>query len=88
MNWKSFNIILANPPYSIRSWDQKSWANDPYGRNIWGTPPQGTADYVFQQHIHKSMNSINGRCVVLWPHGILFRDSEAGMRKKMIDADL
>lgn len=85
---QTFNVILANPPYSIKAWDQKAWANDPWGRNIWGTPPQGTADYAFQQHIHKSLDKKNGRCVVLWPHGILFRDAEMEMRKKMIEADV
>jgi type I restriction enzyme M protein len=85
---KTFNVILANPPYSIKSWDQKAWAADPYGRNIWGTPPQGCADYAFQQHIHKSLDAKNGRCVVLWPHGILFRDAEQEMRRNMVDADV
>jgi type I restriction enzyme M protein len=84
---KTFNVILANPPYSIKQWDQKAWANDPYGRNLWGTPPQGCADYAFQQHIHKSLDAKNGRCVVLWPHGILFRDSEKELRRNMILTD-
>lgn len=85
---KTFNVILANPPYSIKQWDQKAWANDPYGRNLWGTPPQGCADYAFQQHIHKSLDVKNGRCVVLWPHGVLFRDAEQDMRKNMIAQDV
>ncbi|MDZ7762803.1 MAG: class I SAM-dependent DNA methyltransferase [Melioribacteraceae bacterium] len=84
---KKFNVILANPPYSIKSWDRKSFADDPYGRNIWGTPPQGCADYAFQQHIQKSLDDKNGRSITLWPHGVLFRDSEAVMRKKMIESD-
>ena len=85
---KQFNVILANPPYSIKAWDRKSFENDPWGRNLWGTPPQGCADYAFQQHIQKSLHSINGRSVSLWPHGILFRDAEAAMRRKMIENDL
>tara|TARA_R110001583_G_scaffold113519_3_gene264030 strand:+ start:6834 stop:8318 length:1485 start_codon:yes stop_codon:yes gene_type:complete len=85
---KRFNVILANPPYSIKSWDRKSFENDPFGRNLWGTPPQGCADYAFQQHIQKSMDVKNGRSISLWPHGILFRDSEASMRRKMIEEDL
>jgi type I restriction enzyme M protein len=85
---KKFNVILANPPYSIKAWDRKSFENDPYGRNLWGTPPQGCADYAFQQHIQKSLNDKNGRSISLWPHGVLFRDSEADMRKKMIEEDL
>lgn len=85
---KKFNVILANPPYSIKSWDRKAFDSDPYGRNIWGTPPQGCADYAFQQHIQKSLDGENGRSITLWPHGILFRDSEASMRRKMIEEDL
>jgi len=84
---KKFNVILANPPYSIKAWDQKAFINDPYGRNIWGTPPQGCADYAFEQHIHKSLDPKNGRCVQLWPHGIFFRDNDKAMRKKMIETD-
>lgn len=84
---KKFNVILANPPYSIKSWDRKAFENDPYGRNLWGTPPQGCADYAFQQHIHKSLDLDNGRFAILWPHGILFRDMEAEMRRKMIESD-
>lgn len=84
---QTFNVILANPPYSIKAWDQKSFENDPYGRNLWGTPPKGCADYAFQQHIQKSLNPENGRSVVLWPYGVLFRDSEKEMRQKMIEDD-
>ena len=84
---QKFDIVLANPPYSIKSWDQAAFTDDPYGRNIWGTPPQGCADYAFQQHIMKSLKPDTGRCVVLWPHGILFRDAERDMRRKMIECD-
>ncbi|NQY07517.1 MAG: N-6 DNA methylase, partial [Flavobacteriaceae bacterium] len=84
---KRFNVILANPPYSIKSWDRKAFESDPYGRNLWGTPPQGCADYAFQQHIQKSLDLGNGRSISLWPHGILFRDAETAMRRKMIEQD-
>jgi len=85
---KTFNVILANPPYSIKAWDRKAFESDPYGRNLWGTPRQGCADYAFQQHIHKSLDDNNGRSITLWPHGILFRDVETDMRRKMIEQDL
>lgn len=84
---KQFDVVLANPPYSIKSWDQTAFTNDVWGRNIWGTPPQGCADYAFQQHIMKSLKPDTGRCVILWPHGILFRDAEKEMRRKMIESD-
>ena len=85
---KTFNVILANPPYSIKSWNRDAFINDPWGRNIWGTPPQGCADYAFQQHIQKSLDKNNGRFAILWPHGILFRDAEAEMRRNMIKDDV
>lgn len=85
---KTFNVILANPPYSIKAWDRGAFENDPWGRNMWGTPPQGCADYAFQQHIQKSLDSKNGRSISLWPHGILFRDAEQSMRRQMIESDV
>jgi len=85
---QKFNVVLGNPPYSIKQWDQKGFADDPYGRNIWGTPPKGCADYAFLQHIQNSLDKKNGRFAILWPHGILFRDAEAKMRKKMILSDV
>ena len=85
---KKFNVILANPPYSIKRWNREAWISDPYGRNMYGTPPQGCADYAFQQHILKSLDSKNGRSIVLWPHGVLFRDTEKVFREKMLQADV
>lgn len=84
---KKFDVIMANPPYSVKRWNQTKWMSDPYGRNIWGTPPQGCADYAFQQHIMASLKPDTGRCVILWPHGVLFRDAESDIRKKMIAGD-
>lgn len=83
---KKFDIILANPPYSIKKWNQKAFKTDSWGRNKYGTPPQGCADYAFQQHILASLTE-KGRSAVLWPHGVLFRDSEAEIRQKMIEND-
>lgn len=84
---KKFDVILANPPYSIKNWDRNNFINDKFRRNIWGVPPQNYADYVFEQHIDRSMKSDSGRCIQLWPHGILFRDGEKEIRNKMIKTD-
>ena len=59
---QTFDVVLANPPYSIKAWNRDAFANDPYGRNIWGAPPQGRADYAFFQHIAKSLDPKTGRC--------------------------
>ncbi len=83
-----FDVVLANPPYSIKQWNREAFAVDPWGRNVFGVPPQGRADYAFQQHILQSLKPKTGRCGVLWPHGVLFRQEEADMRRKLIEADL
>ena len=83
-----FDVVLANPPYSIKQWDRESFRSDPWGRNLFGVPPQGRADYAFQQHINKSLKPKSGRCAVLWPHGVLFRQEEEEIRNKLIEADL
>lgn len=85
---KQFDVVMSNPEFTVTNWNQAKFINDPYGRNIFGTPPQGNADYAFQQHILKSLNPKTGRSVTVFPHGVLFRDSEASMRKKMIEDDL
>ena len=83
-----FDVVLANPPYSIKQWDRTAFTSDPWGRNIFGTPPQGRADYAFWQHIICSLSSKTGRCAILFPHGVLFRQEEAEMRRKLVEADL
>lgn len=85
---RRFDVVLANPPYSIKAWDRDAWASDPWGRNRYGTPPQGRADYAFWQHILASMDPRTGRCAVLFPHGVLFRDEEREMRKRIVAEDL
>lgn len=85
---RTFDMVLANPPYSIKQWDREAFASDPYGRNFLGTPPQGRADYAFIQHILKSMNPRTGRCAILLPHGVLFRNEESDMREKLVKSDL
>jgi type I restriction enzyme M protein len=85
---QTFDVVLANPPYSIKKWNREAWQNDPWGRNFLGTPPQGRADYAFFQHILKSLDPKTGRCAILFPHGVLFRNEEAEMRRKLIESDL
>src|SRR5206468_2705136 len=85
---QTFDVVLANPPYSIKKWNREAWQADPWGRNFLGTPPQGRADYAFFQHILKSLDPKTGRCAILFPHGVLFRNEEAEMRRKLVESDL
>jgi type I restriction enzyme M protein len=85
---RRFDVVLANPPYSIKQWNRAAWESDRFGRNFLGVPPQGRADYAFFQHILRSLKPGSGRCAILFPHGVLFRDEERDMRKKLIEQDL
>lgn len=85
---QTFDVVLANPPYSIKAWNREAFTNDPYGRNLWGVPPQGRADYAFFQHIAKSLDPQSGRAAILFPHGVLFRREEAALREAMVKSDL
>ncbi|MEI6892170.1 MAG: N-6 DNA methylase [Pontiella sp.] len=81
-----FDVIFANPPYSIKKWGRAKFSSDPYERNKYGVPPQGCADYAFFQQIFKSLNPKMGRAEMLWPHGVLFRNSEQRIRRQVIEA--
>lgn len=85
---RKFDVVLANPPYSIKQWDREAFMHDKWGRNFLGTPPQGRADYAFFQHILASMDAKTGRCAILFPHGVLFRKEEEVLRRKLVESDL
>lgn len=85
---QQFDVVVANPPYSINQWNRDAFSADKYGRNFLGVPPQGRADYAFFQHILISMKQNTGRCAILFPHGVLFRNEERDMREKLVRSDL
>ena len=85
---QQFNVVLANPPYSIKSWNREAFEHDKYGRNFLGTPPQECADYAFIQHILASLDERNGRCAILLPLGLLSKVSELEMRTNLVKSDL
>ncbi|WP_133463484.1 type I restriction-modification system subunit M [Sunxiuqinia elliptica] len=85
---KTFDCVIANPPFSLKDWGAENWANDPYGRNIAGVPPKGNGDMAWVQHMIKSMNS-TGRMTVVLPHGALFRKAAEGkIRQALLEQDL
>jgi type I restriction enzyme M protein len=85
---KTFDCVIANPPFSLQDWGAENWVNDPFGRNIAGVPPQSNGDMAWVQHMVKSMNS-TGRMTVVLPHGALFRKGAEGkIRQALIEQDL
>jgi len=86
---QTFDIVVANPPYSIKEWEFEIFRNDKYGRiDGYELPPQKNADFAFLLHIVKSLNS-NGRAGIVLPHGVLFRGGAEGrIREQLIKKDL
>lgn len=85
---KTFDCVIANPPFSLKEWGADLWVNDPYGRNIAGVPPKGNGDMAWVQHMIKSMNE-SGRMTVVLPHGALFRKGAEGkIREALLKQDL
>lgn len=86
---KTYDICVANPPYSISEWEYEIFKSDKYGRVAgYEMPPAKKADYAFVLHMVKSMNE-NGRAGIVLPHGVLFRGGAEGrIRENLIKNDL
>lgn len=86
---RSFDRVIANPPFSLKEWGHTSWKNgDVYGRDIYGCPPASYGDLAFVQHMLASLNE-KGKLAVVVPHGVLFRaGTEGAIRKAFIEHDL
>ncbi|TYT29558.1 type I restriction-modification system subunit M [Elizabethkingia anophelis] len=82
---KTFDYIVANPPFSLKNWSNGvNVNNDEYGRFELGVPPEKNGDYTFLLHILKSLRT-TGKGAVVLPHGVLFRgNGEAEIRKKIV----
>ncbi|MGB7294814.1 MAG: type I restriction-modification system subunit M [Candidatus Aminicenantales bacterium] len=85
---KQFDIVIANPPFSLKNWGYERAQNDPYKRFRFGIPPKGYADYAFVQHMLASVKP-TGKAGVVLPHGALFRGGAEGrIRKGILEEDI
>jgi type I restriction enzyme M protein len=85
---RRFDVVVANPPFSLKNWGADTWANDPYGRAFCGLPPARTADLAWVQHMVASMKPDTGRVGVVMPHGVLFRGgAEKTIRQCLLQQD-
>ncbi|MEW5871782.1 MAG: type I restriction-modification system subunit M [Chloroflexota bacterium] len=91
-NLMRFNVVTANPPFSLDKWGYENAANDAFGRFWRGVPPRSVGDYAFISHMIESTYlepSQNGRVGVVVPHGVLFRGGAEGkIRQKLIEENL
>jgi len=84
----TFDIVIANPPFSLKNWGYEEAQHDPYRRFRYGIPPKGYGDYAFVQHMISTLN-VKGRAGVVLPHGVLFRGGAEGkIRKGILEDDL
>jgi type I restriction enzyme M protein len=86
---RTFDRVLANPPFSLANWGDEAWKDgDRFGRDKYGCPPKSFGDLAFMQHMLSSLSS-KGMLGVVMPHGILFREgAEARIRQGLVKDDL
>jgi len=84
-----FDVVVANPPFSLDKWGAENAENDRFGRFFRGVPPKSKGDWAFITHMVEAAKTREGRVAVVVPHGVLFRGAREGViRKAMIEANL
>ena len=84
-----FNVVVANPPFSLDKWGADVAGHDPHGRFWRGIPPKSKGDYAFITHMVETALADDGRVGVIVPHGVLFRGGSEGLiRQKFIEENL
>jgi type I restriction enzyme M protein len=81
------DFCLANPPFNISDWWHASLDGD--ARWVYGTPPQGNANYAWLQHILHHLKP-TGRAGIVLANGSMSssQNSEGQIRAAMVDADV
>ncbi len=88
-NLMLFDVVVANPPFSLEKWGRERAEEDRFGRFRRGLPPKTRGDYAFVLHMIETLKPQTGRMGVVVPHGVLFRGSaEAKIRKQLVEENL
>ncbi|CDG85891.1 type I restriction-modification system subunit M [Janthinobacterium agaricidamnosum] len=88
-NLKHFDIVVANPPFSLEKWGHEGADTDKFSRFRRGVPPRTKGDYAFILHMVETMKPGSGRMAVVVPHGVLFRGAAEGrIRQRLIEENL
>lgn len=84
-----FNVVVANPPFSLDKWGADKAEHDKYKRFWRGTPPKSRGDYAFVSHVVEVMTQTDGRAGIVVPNGVLFRGGSEGLiRRRLIEENL
>jgi len=87
-----FDVVIANPPFSLDKWGQEIASEDRYARFYRGIPPKSKGDWAFVCHMLATAVEGKGRVGVVVPHGVLFRGGQEGkirealIRENLLDA--
>lgn len=88
-NLMKFDVVVANPPFSLDKWGAEHAETDRFGRFFRGVPPKSKGDWAFITHMIEAAKTREGRVAVVVPHGVLFRAAREGIiRKAMIEENL
>ncbi|PWB37069.1 MULTISPECIES: type I restriction-modification system subunit M [Pseudomonas] len=81
------DFVLANPPFNISDWWHGSLEGDP--RWVYGSPPQGNANYAWLQHMLFHLKS-SGRAGIVLANGSMSssQNTEGDIRRAMVEADV
>ena len=84
-----FDVVVANPPFSLDKWGAENAEHDKHGRFFRGVPPKSKGDYAFITHMIETAQPREGRVAVVVSHGVLFRGGAEGrIRQKLIEENL
>jgi len=84
-----FNIVVANPPFSLDKWGHENAGHDRFNRFWRGVPPKSRGDYAFIIHMVEIALEGEGKVGVIVPHGVLFRGGAEGViRKHFIEENI
>jgi len=84
-----FDIVVSNPPFSLKKWGIENAEGDKYNRFFRGVPPKDKGDFAFISHMVETAKPKTGRVAVIVPHGVLFRGGAEGrIRQALLEENI
>lgn len=81
---RSFDAVVANPPYSAHWDNSETKLKDPRFREYGKLAPRTKADYAFILHSVYHLLNDKGTMAIVLPHGVLFRGAAEGVIRQTL----